>query len=137
MTEKEKNEPDLLSIVDRLVNNISTTNKANTDILQSVNISLTKVSEALPELKTISNKVHDLDTNTVLNEMRNISVNLKVLVAIIGIILTLGITILTLSQSKFESSVIGGVSTKVERLFDDKLTDIEKEIKILEDNRKR
>ena len=42
---------DLFQIIDRLVDNLQEVNQHNNEALHSVNISLTKVSETLPEIK--------------------------------------------------------------------------------------
>lgn len=136
MIDKERiNEPDhdLLGIVERLVDNLQETNTANTEIFKSVNVSLTKITESLPEIKVLSTKVNDLDTETVTNEVRSISMNMKILLAIIGIVVTLGMTIIGLNISKVEHNIVSGVNSKIEKVFDDHIRIIEDKIKILED----
>jgi len=136
LIDKERiNEPDhdLLGIVERLVDNLQETNTANTEIFKSVNVSLTKITESLPEIKVLSTKVNDLDTETVTNEVRSISMNMKILLAIIGIVVTLGMTIIGLNISKVEHNIVSGVNSKIEKVFDDHIRIIEDKIKILED----
>lgn len=137
MADKIVQDRDLLGIIERLVDNLKETNTANADILHSVNISLTKVSETLPELKTVSSKVAVLDTESIIEEVRNISTNLKIAIAIIGIIVTLGMVILGLYQSSLEDKVINGITTKIETSLDEHVKQMEEKARIIEDTRRK
>ena len=124
---------DLLGIVERLVDNLQDTNTANIEMFKSVNVSLTKITESIPEIKNISTKVNDLDTETVTDDVRSISLNLKIILSVIGIVVALGMTIIGLNISKMENSIVSGVSVKIEKVFDDHIKVIEDKIKILEE----
>lgn len=137
MADKIVQDRDLLGIIERLVDNLKETNTANADILHSVNISLTKVSETLPELKTVSSKVAALDTESIISEVRSISTNLKIAIAIIGIIVTLGMVILGLYQSSLEDKVINGITTKIETSLDEHVKQMEEKARIIEDTRRK
>lgn len=135
MTEDKERSHDLLDIIEGLVDNLQETNSANTDMLHSVNLSLVKVSEALPEIKNVSEKVQRLDTESIISEVRTISTNLKIVVAIISILVSLGLIIFGLNVSKAENNIVNGVSTKIEKIFDDRINRIEKDIILLEDRK--
>ena len=135
MTEDKERSHDLLDIIEGLVDNLQETNNANTDMLHSVNLSLVKVSEALPEIKNVSEKVQRLDTESIISEVRTISTNLKIVVAIISILISLGLIIFGLNVSKAENNIVNGVSTKIEKIFDDRINRIEKDIILLEDRK--
>jgi predicted PurR-regulated permease PerM len=135
MTEDKERSHDLLDIIEGLVDNLQETNNANTDMLHSVNLSLVKVSEALPEIKNVSEKVQRLDTESIISEVRTISTNLKIVVAIISILVSLGLIIFGLNVSKAENNIVNGVSTKIEKIFDDRINRIEKDIILLEDRK--
>lgn len=135
MTEDKERSHDLLNIIEGLVDNLQETNNANTDMLHSVNLSLVKVSEALPEIKNVSEKVQRLDTESIISEVRTISTNLKIVVAIISILVSLGLIIFGLNVSKAENNIVNGVSTKIEKIFDDRINRIEKDIILLEDRK--
>lgn len=137
MADKIIQERDLLGIVERLVDNLKETNSANAEILHSVNISLTKVSETLPELKTVSSKVAALDTESIIDEVRTISTNLKIAIAIIGIIVTLGMVILGLYNSRVETNILNGVDTKIEESFNKNIKIIDDKIQALEDAKRK
>lgn len=137
MADKVIQERDLLGIIERLVDNLKETNSANADILHSVNISLTKVSETLPELKTVSSKVAALDTESIIDEVRIISTNLKIAIAIIGIIVTLGMIILGLYQSSMETKIVNNIATKIESSLDDHMKQMEEKAKLIEDAKRR
>jgi len=137
MTEDKERSHDLLDIIEGLVDNLQETNNANTDMLHSVNLSLVKVSEALPEIKNVSEKVQRLDTESIISEVRTISTNLKIVVAIISILVSLGLIIFGLNVSKAENNIVNGVSTKIEKIFDDRINRIEKDIIILEDRKNK
>lgn len=135
MTEDKERSHDLLDIIEGLVDNLQETNNANTDMLHSVNLSLVKVSESLPEIKNVSEKVQRLDTESIISEVRTISTNLKIVVAIISILVSLGLIIFGLNVSKAENNIVNGVSTKIEKIFDDRINRIEKDIILLEDRK--
>lgn len=135
MTEDKERSHDLLNIIEGLVDNLQETNNANTDMLHSVNLSLVKVSESLPEIKNVSEKVQRLDTESIISEVRTISTNLKIVVAIISILVSLGLIIFGLNVSKAENNIVNGVSTKIEKIFDDRINRIEKDIILLEDRK--
>lgn len=135
MTEDKERSHDLLDIIEGLVDNLQETNNANTDMLHSVNLSLVKVSEALPEIKNVSEKVQRLDTESIISEVRTISTNLKIVVAIISILVSLGLIIFGLNVSKAENNIVNGVSTKIEKIFDDRINRIEQDIILLEDKK--
>lgn len=135
MTEDKERSHDLLDIIEGLVDNLQETNSANTDMLHSVNLSLVKVSESLPEIKNVSEKVQRLDTESIISEVRTISTNLKIVVAIISILVSLGLIIFGLNVSKAENNIVNGVSTKIEKIFDDRINRIEKDIILLEDRK--
>jgi len=135
MAEDKERSHDLLDIIEGLVDNLQETNNANTDMLHSVNLSLVKVSEALPEIKNVSEKVQRLDTESIISEVRTISTNLKIVVAIISILVSLGLIIFGLNVSKAENNIVNGVSTKIEKIFDDRINRIEKDIILLEDRK--
>lgn len=138
MTEEKNNTtPDLLGIIERLVDNLQETNTSNNEMLHSVNISLVKVADALPELKNVSDKVTKLDTDTVMNEVRSISTNLKIFLGVIGIILCFGMAILGLYQAKFEDNVVKEIAIATEKIFDDHIQTIDKQIKTFEDMKKK
>ena len=137
MTEDKERSHDLLDIIEGLVDNLQETNNANTDMLHSVNLSFVKVSEALPEIKNVSEKVQRLDTESIISEVRTISTNLKIVVAIISILVSLGLIIFGLNVSKAENNIVNGVSTKIEKIFDDRINRIEKDIIILEDRKNK
>ena len=124
MPDTDNQTHELLKIVDRLVDNLQEVNQNNTEILHSVNISLTKVSETLPEIKTVK------------EEVRTISTNLKIVVAIVSIVLALGLTVLGLYQSRLESNIVSQVSTVIETTFNKHIGSIEKQVKLLEDAKK-
>jgi len=135
MAEDKERSHDLLDIIEGLVDNLQETNNANTDMLHSVNLSLVKVLEALPEIKNVSEKVQRLDTESIISEVRTISTNLKIVVAIISILVSLGLIIFGLNVSKAENNIVNGVSTKIEKIFDDRINRIEKDIILLEDRK--
>lgn len=112
---ERNNSQDLLSIIEHLVDNIQDTNSANTEVLKSVNLTLTKISETVPEIRTVSEKVSVLNTESIISEVRTISTNLKVFVAILSIVISLGMVIFGLYQTKLEYNIIEGVSTKIEK----------------------
>lgn len=124
MPDTDNQTHELLKIVDRLVDNLQEVNQNNTEILHSVNISLTKVSETLPEIKTVK------------EEVITISTNLKIVVAIVSIVLALGLTVLGLYQSRLESNIVSQVSTVIETTFNKHIGSIEKQVKLLEDAKK-
>jgi len=124
MPDTDNQTHELLKIVDRLVDNLQEVNQNNTEILHSVNISLTKVSETLPEIKTVK------------EEVITISTNLKIVVAIVSIVLALGLTVLGLYQSRLQSNIVSQVSTVIETTFNKHIGSIEKQVKLLEDAKK-
>ena len=115
---------DLFQIIDRLVDNLQEVNQHNNEALHSVNISLTKVSETLPEIKNVKEEVHSISTN------------LKIVVAIVSIVLSLGLTVLGLYQSRMEHNIISQVTKSVEVSFEKNINNLEKQVHLLEDAKK-
>jgi len=121
---QENQTHDLLQIIDRLVDNLQEVNQHNNEVLHSVNISLTKVSETLPEIKNVKEEVHSISTN------------LKIVVAIVSIVLSLGLTILGLYQSRMEHNIISQITKSVDVSFEKNINNLEKQVHLLEDAKK-
>ncbi len=137
MTEDRKDTThDLLNIVDRLVDNMQDANTTNAEVLKSVNVSITKVSEYIPEIRSISTKINELDTEKIEQEVRSISTSLKIMSAVLSIVITLGLVILGLYQAKTEDEIVKQVTIKIEQSFDNHAK-MEQNMKILEDAKRK
>ena len=134
--DKKSQSTDLLNIVERLVDNMQETNSANTEALTSVSVSLTKVSEYIPDIKNIAKKVEGLDTSTLMSDFRTLTTELKVVGAVISVILVFGLILLAVYQSKSEDYIIKQNSIETHRIFNEHIDQMNKTIKLLEETKK-
>jgi len=116
--DKKYNSTDILpGIVERLIDNLQETNTSNTDMLRSINISLTKVSDTIPtvvdEIGIIKEEIRKFEGNDVVNGIRSILTKIKILIAVFSIIITLGVIISSLTQFKLETSIINGIKLEM------------------------
>lgn len=136
---KDTNQKTLLGIIDKMVDNIQETSNTNTEALKSIDISLSKLTEYIPSMDDVAeltSKVKE-DATEIRKEVFEISIKVKILYATIGILTSIGIAFLGLYASQYKDDIINGVTTSVEKLFDDHIKKIENDIKIFEDRKKQ
>jgi hypothetical protein len=144
MVDKESNEYNhsLLGIIERLVDNLQSTNNSNTELLNSVNLSLLKLSETMPEIKEVSHKLSNLSTEItkieggdIIKEVREVSTKMKIFSAVLGVVLSLGMTILGLVQYETISEITNKVRDEIKEINNAQTTSLEKSIQLFMDRK--
>lgn len=143
MPDREDSTRSLLGLIERLVDNLQETNKSNTDMLRSVNISLTKLSDSFSEVheieehvENVEKKVESMGGNELLSTIRSFTTRVKILTAIITVILTLGLFILGLTQFKLEANITSSVRTEMREITDNQTKYLDQQFRFYKEDRK-
>lgn len=142
MPDREDNTRSLLGLIERLVDNLQETNKSNTDMLRSVNISLTKLSDSFSEVheieehvENVEKKVESMGGNELLSTIRSFTTRVKILTAIITVILTLGLFILGLTQFKLEANITSSVRTEMREITDNQTKYLDQQFRFYKEDK--
>lgn len=142
MPDREDSTRSLLGLIERLVDNLQETNKSNTDMLRSVNISLTKLSDSFSEVheieehvENVEKKVESMGGNELLSTIRSFTTKVKILTAIITVILTLGLFILGLTQFKLEANITSSVRTEMREITDNQTKYLDQQFRFYKEDK--